>query len=147
MSPHPPPPAAGFFRGCAPGGPSEAFSTLEVGGNALLGWAELGERARNHFPCTFGFPPEQLTDSLRKRLCGTEAGKHVVSSNGHWPSTPTRIKSGTSVATDRQLPPERRSGCRAETRPLCSGKTGRTGLQIGIFRSWFDQPNSCISLY
>lgn len=104
MSPHPPPPAAGFFRGCAPGGPSEAFSTQEVGGNALPGWAELGECARNHFPCTFGFPPEQLTDSLRKRLCGTEAGKHVVSSNGHWPSTPTRIKSGTSVATDRQLP-------------------------------------------
>ena len=31
---------------------------------------------------------------------------------------------------------------------LClGGKTGRTGLQIDIFRSWFYEPNSCISLY
>ena len=37
--------------------------------------AELREQARNHFPCTFGFSPEQLTDSLRKQLCETEAGK------------------------------------------------------------------------
>ena len=30
---------------------------------------------------------------------------------------------------------------------LCSGKTGRTGLKIDIFRSWFYEPNSTISLY
>lgn len=146
----PPSPAPGswLLQGLCPRGTLRGLQHTG-GGAGMPFWAgaELGERARNHFPCIFGFPPGQLTDSLRKRLCGTEAGKHVVNSNGHWPSTPTRIKSGTSVATDRQLPPERRSGCRAETRPLCSGKTGRTGLQIGIFRSWFDQPNSCISLY
>ena len=27
------------------------------------------------------------------------------------------------------------------------GKTGRTGLQIDVFRSWFYEPNSCTSLY
>ena len=31
---------------------------------------------------------------------------------------------------------------------LCTlGKTGRTGLQIVIFRSWYYEPNSCISAY
>ena len=29
----------------------------------------------------------------------------------------------------------------------CSGKTGRTGLQTDIFRSWFHEPDPCISLY
>lgn len=49
--------------------------------------AELGEHARNHFPCTFGFPPGQLTDAIRKRLCGTEAGNmlSIPMDTGHLP--------------------------------------------------------------
>ena len=43
---------------------------------------------------------------------------------------------------------ERRSRWRAETRPsvLCGRGLGAlSGLQIDVFRSWFYEPNSCIS--
>ena len=36
---------------------------------------------------------------------------------------------------------------RVETGILCSRKTGRTGLQVDIFRNWFHDPNLCISSY
>ena len=40
-------------------------------------------------------------------------------------------------------------GVESRNEALCAqgGKTGRTGLQIVIFRSWFYEPNSCISSY
>ena len=44
-------------------------------------------------------------------------------------------------------PPERSAGRRAEMRHSVLWETGRTGLQIDIFRSWFYEPNSCISSY
>ena len=43
--------------------------------------------------------------------------------------------------------PERAQGGDQEWGSLGSGKTGRTGLQIDIFRRRFYEPNSCISLY
>ena len=49
--------------------------------------------------------------------------------------------------------PERSSGWRSEMRPCVlgmwwgGGGTDRTGLQTDIFKSWFYEPNSCISLY
>ena len=42
-------------------------------------------------------------------------------------------------------PPERSARCRAEMRRSVLWETGRTGLQIDIFRSRFYGPNSCIS--
>ena len=39
------------------------------------------------------------------------------------------------------------SGCRAEMRFSVLWKTGRTSLQIDIFKSWFYEPTFCIASY
>ena len=67
----------------------------------------------------------------------------------HWhlPPTSIRIKSRTDAAADFQHPLKGVQGEEQKWSTLCLGKTGRTGLQIDIFRNWFYEPNSCTSLY
>ena len=43
--------------------------------------------------------------------------------------------------------PEGAQGEDQEWGTLCFGKTGRIGLQLDILRSWFYEPDSCISSY
>ena len=67
----------------------------------------------------------------------------------HWhlPSTSIRIKSCAAAAADLQhLLKELREDSRKEAL-WAQGKTGWTGLQIDVFRSWFYEPSSCISSY
>ena len=52
----------------------------------------------------------------------------------------TRIKSGSSAAADLQQPLK---GVQDGDQELCAlGKTGRTGLKLDTFRSWFYKPGS-----
>lgn len=68
--------------------------------------------------------------------------------DGHLPSASARIKSWAATAADPQHPLEGVQGGDQEWDTLCSGKTGRTGLQIiRIFRGRFYEPHPCISLY
>ena len=84
-----------------------------------------------------------LNDMGRKTLKDEERKTDYV--NYQLPSTSIRIKSYAGIAADFQQPLKGvRVKCRNEA--FCVlGKTGRTGLQIDIFRSQFDKPNSCIS--
>ena len=97
-----------------------------------------------------GLPPWQdtckfLNDEGRTLLKKQKERLIMSTTNWHLPSTSTRIKSYAGIAADFQQPLKGvRVKCRNEA--FCAlGKTGRTGLQIDIFRSQFDKPNSCIS--
>lgn len=56
ISPHLPPSAVGFFRGCAPGGTSKAFSTQEVRRECPSGLGRsLGNMLETTFPALLVF--------------------------------------------------------------------------------------------
>ena len=57
------------------------------------------------------------------------------------------IKSWVTIDADLQNPLSGAHGGDQEWGILCSGKTGRTGLEIDIFRRRFYEPNSCIFSY
>ena len=74
---------------------------------------------------------------------------HRVARSGTWlkwlsthASTCTTIKSCCWPS----ITPWKEFGVDSRNETFCAwGKTGRTGLQTGIFRSWFYEPSSCIS--
>ena len=71
----------------------------------------------------------------------------LSTTNWHLPSTSTRTKSCAVAATDLQHSLKGVQGGEQKWGRLCFEKTGRTGLPIDIFRSWFYEPNAYISSY
>ena len=71
--------------------------------------------------------------------------KAVWARDWHLPSVSTGIESWSIAAACLQYSLKGAQGGDQVWGTLCSGTTGRTGLQIDIFR--FYEPNSCISLY
>ena len=116
------------------------------------------------FPLEYRFweawgPGTGLMESNRRRAVYSEmftehwlSGKvcqlQIGTCHAHVPSTSTRIKSNAAAAAGVQHPLNRvQSGDKEWEHCLCSGKTGRAGLQIVIFRSWCYEPRSGISSY
>ena len=69
----------------------------------------------------------------------------LPATNWHLPSTSTSIKS--CATADFQHPLKGNQGGEQKWGSLCPGKTGRTGLQVDIFRNQFFYPNSYIFSY
>ena len=62
------------------------------------------------------------------------------------PQLPTSSAPTSTHAPPPPPPPSRAQGEDQEGGPLCPGKTGRTGLQIDVFRRFYE-PHSCVSSY
>ena len=71
----------------------------------------------------------------------------LSTTNWHLSSTSARTKSCAVAATDLQHSLKGVQGGEQKWGTLCFEKTGRTGLQIDVFRSWFYEPNSYIFSY
>ena len=67
--------------------------------------------------------------------------------DGHTPSASACTESWATAAANPQHPLKGAPGGDQECGPLRAGKTGRTGLRVGIFRRRLNEPRSCISSY
>ena len=105
------------------------------------------------YPCTFhtaavgdweGLGADDFTSYLSLRV---PLQVQTVTCHEHLRSTSTRIKSCAAAAADLQQFLKGVQGGDQEWGTLCSGKLAEQVFfrQLDIFRSWYYEPNSCIS--